>query len=1762
MKPIDTIEATIRDNLRRGSPAFLGTPLDSDVYRSSVSSLLDARLLTIAGASSRREADAIYVDGQASLVGLPGAPFTGGYEWLDGHCYFRLQATLAAFEAFGVLGKFGSPLEKAAVTWSYGPLAADGGSSPVTATSSLRFRGDLKLGSLVVPIEVQPPAADGLWRLGGAFDEIPLQKGLASILKWLGVGDLASILPRPLASLGGFSLSKLSLAFNSAKASVESIGVGITTSAPWPLWGRQAVLKDLLLSFGFSRSQVDGSPSVQASVYASMELGGQTVDVRLGRDSASGILELVVMAGEDFRLPSLDDLARFAGYPKLFQALPASVARINNVVLREFALEIDSKSLGLSLLRAELVCPEPLALAKGASLDNVNLFLEITPGTASPLTASLSALLMVGDKAIPLAGRLEKGLEFTGAVSRLSFAELAKKFVPGLPPGLPELELRDVEIHLSSAGALRFTSGVKLDFHALTAKLKIPLPHGLARVELSVLDLQVDLAAGTWSLLLKTPMAVQLPSGGASHLDVSGIELSLEHDGKTTLACRFKLGGRISVTPDVRIESDGLTCSWRTGTRGQWKVEGAVTVTVGKTRLPFVPVIDIEGEHCRFGLRYGKPLQLASLPGAKTTVTADELAVGVEKDGENGRYKWSLSGKVRFDIADKLIRADGALKLANGQLEITASVSNPPKIALPLKPGPTIDLDLKPLRLILGRGDGQGPAIEAGASITLRGVPAPANTLFPPKPMTGTLKVDAKGLAIRFDPPGEPSIDVTFAKGTPMQVRFPKIEIKAFFLDRVRIEKKSSWRLGAELHVTRLNQLNKLFGGADLFEESVDLLVSLGSGLSVTPRTSPFKAVRLRTLADQTVWTEWVKILDIGTFSFRVPEFAFDFAGGRWHAAGGIDTKGELAIPLEPVKWLFGKCGFPSGLLKAMPGSVPLVELDLGSPDFYKQLLRMIGKADATAQAVFKKLAALLQQGIKRVPGNLEDYLHLRIPRGFNFDIGVEPTGGFSFAVSAQGDEPIKVLSPSMVGVPPLPGLLGITLYRVSFGLSAGGAVGVFKADGWLDQFDGLSLVYALATDAGKSLANRFILRDTTVLIPMSAPLPIPLFYRQLGWEYRNVLGLGMQLHASFPDPQPSLSDWIALLGDLVKFFTDMGYYLHEPDHLPHGMNLEFTLEPTALSLPAYLGGATLGSTRNLPSLSVSNTLARALDSAKSGNLGWLIQSIPLNYTQSGKTVWIRVGREQIAFGPLQFAVGWCITTEDEFRNQVLRDPQAVEALAVANAERMLECLPARYGGEAYDKGFVVMLMGEIAARTALADIFAFRCQFGMALLGPRDFATAVRLVATFGPPGALALGIEGRIQVEPGKEAGAEIIAVGGKIYLVVLGKELALSGRLVVVPGRSFEADIGLTLTPQLRIVGTLRVDAKGVAIVGDVAWTGIGNSSGRFRTRTVFSKQGVLFEPFDLRLGGFGCRASLQLPGKSKGSAFTLGVGVSLPKSFSEDFKAGLKATANEIVTDEFNKAYGDLQSFIAAQNGFEASLRGLQDWLPGLCQGIINGINNATTRRSVHAYMDRWAGGNLIKKGVVAVAKATAPEKTAQASAAPWIRKLTAVRDAASRPLDQSYQARLQDTLRDLRRANEVIVRIASIGKFPGIQVYRHAPVLNGQQIGWIDAAIRAIGELPKVSSARVGADNILKRFPRKQQIMAQVRQGIDQGIDSAVPGLESVGFEYSAGPLSLTSVTLSAVFTFNQKRIQRSVAVDLTRPDRTAKALAKAFADAF
>jgi hypothetical protein len=854
-----------------------------------------------------------------------------------------------------------------------------------------------------------------------------------------------------------------------------------------------------------------------------------------------------------------------------------------------------------------------------------------------------------------------------------------------------------------------------------------------------------------------------------------------------------------------------------------------------------------------------------------------------------------------------------------------------------------------------------------------------------------------------------------------------------------------------------------------------------------------------------------------------------------------------------------------------MPNAIPLIQLDLRSPRFYDDLARMIGHLSPGAAAAFKRVAQLLQTAIARLPERLAEYFEFSVPELFSFDLTVEPSGGYSFAIGTAGDKPVRVLLPAVLG--PIPELLGLTLYNVSFGLTGGGSLARVKVDGWIDRTDLINLGYALATGQGQALTNRIILRNTTALVPIATgtPVPIPLFYDQIGWEYLDAFGIGLQLHARFKDPEPSLLDWLALLQGLLAFFRQPDYYLHEKG-LPPGMQLDFSLGATSIRLPSYLGGATLGPETGLPALSVSDTLARALDGIKTGNAGWLIQSVPLKWPESGNSVWIRVGRETIAFGPLEISAGWCIATEQEFRDQVLASAEARKALAVANADAMLECLPRTYGGKAYEKGFVILLMGELAAKTGLADIFAFRCQFGTAMMGPHDFETAVRLQGRFGPKEALELGIEGRIRVEaPEDGTGAATIKVGGSTYLVVAGTRLGLAGEVVVSPGRSFEATVSMTLSDAIRIAGTLTVDGNGAGIEGHVVWSGLGTSSGSFATGVAFSRGGVLFRPFELQLGEFGCRASLQLPGTKAGELFTMGVAIDLPPQFSDNFKAGLKTTAKAVVTDKVSKAYSDLEAAIARVDSLQADLTGLQAWLPPLCKDISARIKAATTKKSVHSALDAWANqpANWVtrqaRKTIIAGVKKAGPEDRARDSAAPWIAKLAAVQAAASRPLDENYRARLQQSLRDLLKSNTIEVWVGGIPslKFPGLRVYRMSPVLNKGQIALINKAIAAIKDLPAANGARVKTADLIGRLPEKERVMEQIRRDIDRGIDAGIPGIRSVGFETSAGPVELTRLTISVAFTYGGKPpMQRDVTVDLTRPDRTAKALADAFAGAF
>ena len=58
--------------------------------------------------------------------------------------------------------------------------------------------------------------------------------------------------------------------------------------------------------------------------------------------------------------------------------------------------------------------------------------------------------------------------------------------------------------------------------------------------------------------------------------------------------------------------------------------------------------------------------------------------------------------------------------------------------------------------------------------------------------------------------------------------------------------------------------------------------------------------------------------------------------------------------------------------------------------------------------------------------------------------------------------------------------------------------------------------------------------------------------------------------------------------------------------------------------------------------------------------------------------LWLRLGHEEVRFGPLTLAAGWCVSTDKEFTTVVAADPQAQQILKGAGLDTILSNLPTR----------------------------------------------------------------------------------------------------------------------------------------------------------------------------------------------------------------------------------------------------------------------------------------------------------------------------------------------------------------------------------------------------------------------------------------------------------------------------------------------------
>ena len=323
------------------------------------------------------------------------------------------------------------------------------------------------------------------------------------------------------------------------------------------------------------------------------------------------------------------------------------------------------------------------------------------------------------------------------------------------------------------------------------------------------------------------------------------------------------------------------------------------------------------------------------------------------------------------------------------------------------------------------------------------------------------------------------------------------------------------------------------------------------AGVTIQTITSPLKAIRLVQEGPNTVL--YANFGEFGEVKCMVP--VFSYAGANFTARGAFRQVRPLKLPLTPLKLLLEACKLDAAA-DALPWGLPLAELSLVDDnnnfrvDEFINTLERMGSFSLPTE--IRNSLQLIDSRFDALPERFKSYLRIEIPDAFMFDISVTTDGGARGRVWVEGDKPIKVIYPTMG--PLGPRLTGIELYSLMFGQVLGGSLLIMNVDARVDQFDLATLALALALPLDKlpllpdtrSFSQHFIIKDLFMIVIYQGviPIPIPLFFGELGIEYLGIEGVAFQTHWGFPKPRLNMGEAARIFSEFKRFFTDRDYLL------------------------------------------------------------------------------------------------------------------------------------------------------------------------------------------------------------------------------------------------------------------------------------------------------------------------------------------------------------------------------------------------------------------------------------------------------------------------------------------------------------------------------------------------------------------------------------------------------------------------------------------
>ncbi len=1032
----------------------------------------------------------------------------------------------------------------------------------------------------------------------------------------------------------------------------------------------------------------------------------------------------------------------------------------------------------------------------------------------------------IGDTDVDVMADLTSGLTISVTLWNFDLPSIASALGGDLtfPEELPHVTFPHVNLTLSPTDRT-------MSF-AARASGAWPLPgsNGAATVKTAELSLSCDLRGK------RAEGAVTVGGTGSSVVD--GLTLG-------DFALRFGVAGLDdwSVSGNVNADVFGHPVALEAGyhTAG-----GHRALSLSTAFAPALDVIDVE--------RLGS----LSLSGFSLGLTSETDAHSGEDGGSGesgGGTSWTVSAGGRLRV-EQVCDLAGTLELfrnpADGSTGIAFLPTNAAaRVALPTpgkRPPVTLNLDFGEIFILRGHRDGHGngdggtagregdkPEWVFGSAVDLSfgGLPESLQARLPETIGTEFWAGDG-AVTLKVDPIMAP-VDFTIPP-----VRRGDIDIELgdarIFARNLEVTLGAEVRLAADLNLGLPSRLNYLFGENEertgprheIFrtydEAHPDRLFTLGlaagtDGLSFEVRSSPFTFLAV----DDHGWAR-LDLDEFGALGFLVPTLHFDAAKGTFEAEVGLDVE-RLAIPLTPLIGLLAAFKLDD-LAALLPRSLPFEPINLVSREGHLKVDELVGFLERTAGAELPEEVAealrALEKAVDRLPRGLARYLHITWPTSFHLKVATTTTGSLrlDFGVGRGTDlgagegsdpggeqaDPVRFLLPALAPTG-LPQLLGFEIYGFSIGEVFGGALLTASVDARIDRFDLPTIVGSLALPPGGSdllpassetLQRRLILDEVFLVIFYQAgvPIPIPLFYEQLGIEYWGIEGLRTQAHVRLPMPSFNLVEALEQIGIFKEFFTDESFFFEEGES-PEDMNLVFSTWSNYVELPQYLGSGKLGHVDKDPdsgfkidgyakATELLNALKRVLEATRELTINDLIQLVPLDS---------RVKEGRIGAGGISAHGAFALTTPKEFA-EVAYERIDLEGDRLQSA---LAILPGPSEGAATDdRGLCLFFRGGFD----IARAVSFEAMYALAATGAH-FGTGCGIHGALGGD-TVDVELQGWFAIDPSQPIP---VGLAGHAHFRVLDQPLLQADVSLGPDGFAVSGLIDLFPGSPVRLYGTVE-------------------------------------------------------------------------------------------------------------------------------------------------------------------------------------------------------------------------------------------------------------------------------------------------------------------------------------------------------------------